>query len=118
MSYNNIRLFKSCPQCNRSLASMVNEECQNTNCGRTVKQVDEVNDFTLSFLFDDIVDTAESEHVQCYRRALGTYIADFTEENELTPMLDTLLDRPINVTFSHKKNSDGLRVIDKINFLT
>lgn len=117
MSYNNIRLYKSCPQCNRSLATMVNDECQNVNCGATVVKGAEVNDFTLSFIFDDEVETAEFEHVQCYMRALGDKIQPFTEEAELTPMLNALLDRQITVKFSHKKNSDGLRVIDSIQFL-
>ncbi len=117
MSYNNIRFYKSCPQCHRSLSQMMNEECPNLGCARAIPQGEEVNDFTLSFIFDDIVDTAEFEHVQCYRRALGTNIPDFTDETDLTPMLDALLDRPIHVKFAHKKNKDGQRVIDKIDFL-
>ena len=86
-------------------------------CAWPIPKGEEVNDFTLCFVFDDIVATAEFEHVQCYRRALGTYIADFSEEIELTPMLDALLDRPVNVKFSYKKNKDGQRVIEKIDFL-
>ena len=96
---------------------MVNEECPHLGCANAIPKGEEVNDFKLSFVFDDIVDTAEFEHVQCYRRALGTYIGDFTEESELTPMLDALLDRPIHVKFSYKKNKDNQRVIDKIDFL-
>ena len=118
MSHNNIRLYKSCPKCYRSLSQMMNEECPHLGCAWPIPKGEEVNDFTLCFVFDDIVATAEFEHVQCYRRALGTYIADFSEEIELTPMLDALLDRPVNVKFSYKKNKDGQRVIEKVDFIS
>jgi hypothetical protein len=117
MSYNNIRFYRSCPHCHRSLSQMMNEECPHLGCSKAIPKGEEVNDFTLTFVFDDIVATAEFEHVQCYRRALGTYIADFTDETDLTPMLNALLDRSVHVKFAYNKNKDGQRVIDKIDFL-
>lgn len=116
VSYNQIRYYQSCSKCHRSLSTMVNEVCPNEKCNAIIESEDKVNDFTVTFVFDEDDEAKEFEHVQCFMRSLGAALPKFDEEKDLPPLLDALLERQINVKFSHKKNSDGLRVIDKISF--
>ena len=84
---------------------MPDDECLNPACKTSFKENDKVKDFAVMFVFDEDTENTEVEKIVCFMRALKDEMGhiQFTDETDLTPHLDKLLDQ--NVAIKHQHGS-------------
>ena len=81
---------------------MTNDVCPNDNCNAIMDTEDQVQDFTLTFVFDEADANKEFENVQCYMRSLGPNVIAFRDEADLQTKLEWIMDTSVLIRFPKK----------------